>query len=93
MNRVDAKPVSNNCEGNVLINNLFERYLSCNKLKRKQGITWICKVHRELHVLRNGRYKVVNKITVHDMLDTERVVLTFVQRQVYTEEVCALKHG
>jgi len=27
------------------------------------------------------------------MLDAERVVLTFVQRQVYTEEVCALKQG
>ena len=29
-----------------------------------------------------------HKITVYDMLDTERVVLKFVQRQVYTEEVC-----
>jgi len=34
VNRVDAKPVGNNCEGNVLINNLLERYLSCNKPKK-----------------------------------------------------------
>ena len=27
------------------------------------------------------------------MLDAESVVLTFVQRQVYTEEVCALNRG
>ena len=27
------------------------------------------------------------------MLDAERVVLKFVQRQVYTEEVCALNQG
>ena len=33
MNGVDAKPVGNNCE-DVLINNLLERYSSCNKLKR-----------------------------------------------------------
>ena len=32
-------------------------------------------------------------MTVHDMRDAERVVLKFVQRQVYTEEVCALKQG
>ena len=34
VNRVDAKPVGNNCEENVLINNLLERYLSCNKPKK-----------------------------------------------------------
>ena len=33
VNRVDAKPVSNNYE-DVLIHNLLERYSSCNKLKR-----------------------------------------------------------
>ena len=36
VNRVDAKPVGNNCEGDVLIHNLLERYLSYNK-----GIAWI----------------------------------------------------
>ena len=34
VNRVDAKPVGNNYEGDVLIHNLLERYSSCNKLKR-----------------------------------------------------------
>ena len=95
VNRVDAKPVGNNCEGDVLISNLLERYTAWYKLKRKRGIAWICKIHREL--LRNGRYKSgeidnnlksdnTHKIIVHDMLDTESVtVLKFVQRQVYTE--------
>jgi len=34
VNRVDAKPISNNYEGDVLVNNLLERYSSCKKLKR-----------------------------------------------------------
>ena len=33
MNRVNAKPLSNNYEGDVLVNNLLERYLSRKKLK------------------------------------------------------------
>ena len=36
VSRVDAKPVGNNYEGDVLVNNLLERYSSCNK-----GIAWI----------------------------------------------------
>jgi len=34
VNRVDAKPISNKYEGDVLVNNLLERYSSCKKLKR-----------------------------------------------------------
>ena len=34
VNRVNAKPLSNNYEGDVLVNNLLERYSSCKKLKR-----------------------------------------------------------
>ena len=82
-----------------MINYLLERYTSWYKLKRKRGIAWICKIRRELLI--NGRYKSggvdntfksddTHKITVHDMLDAESVMLKFVQKQIYTEEVRAL---
>jgi len=60
------------------------------------------KIRRELY--RSVRYKSgevdnnfksdnTHQITVHNMLDDESVVLKFVQRQVYTEEVSALNQG
>ena len=59
MNIVDAKPLSNNCEGVVLVNNLLERYSSCKKL---QDLAWILKIRREL--LGSVHYKVVKLITM-----------------------------